>query len=91
MKTIRGKIIFLFGFCVCFVVALAILSYQNTRYLEAKLTIIQSFDDLLDDVLELRALRKEPYFLPRMPFHSNNAAIIFSRLMPLINRLQPIS
>ena len=53
---------FSFVFCVCFVVALAILSYQNTRYLEAKLTIIQSFDDLLDDVLELRRYEKNLIF-----------------------------
>ena len=62
MKTIRSKVIILFSLCVFFVVALALLAYQNTRYLEAKLMIIESFDDLLDDVLELRRYEKNLIF-----------------------------
>lgn len=62
MKTIRSKVIILFSLCVFFVVALALLAYQNTRYLEAKLLIIESFDDLLDDVLELRRYEKNLIF-----------------------------
>ncbi len=62
MKTIRSKVIILFSLCVFFVVALAFLAYQNTRYLEAKLMIIESFDDLLDDVLELRRYEKNLIF-----------------------------
>lgn len=62
MRTIRSKVIILFSLCVFFVVALALLAYQNTRYLEAKLMIIESFDDLLDDVLELRRYEKNLIF-----------------------------
>jgi len=62
VKTIRSKVIILFSLCVFFVVALALLAYQNTRYLEAKLMIIESFDDLLDDVLELRRYEKNLIF-----------------------------
>jgi two-component system, NtrC family, sensor kinase len=62
VKTIRSKVIFLFSLCVFFVVAMASLSYQNTRYLEAKLKIIESFDDLLEDVLELRRYEKNLIF-----------------------------
>jgi signal transduction histidine kinase len=62
VKTIRSKVIFLFCLCVFSVVALALLSYQNTRYLEAKLMVIESFDDLLDDVLELRRYEKNLIF-----------------------------
>jgi len=62
VKTIRSKVIFLFSLCVFFVVAMALLSYQNSRYLEAKLVIIESFDDLLDDVLELRRYEKNLIF-----------------------------
>jgi two-component system, NtrC family, sensor kinase len=62
LKTIRSKVIILFSLCVFFVVALALLAYQNTRYLEAKLMIIESFDDLLDDILELRRYEKNLIF-----------------------------
>jgi two-component system, NtrC family, sensor kinase len=62
VKTIRSKVIFLFSLCVFFVVTMASLSYQNTRYLEAKLMIIESFDDLLDDILELRRYEKNLIF-----------------------------
>jgi two-component system NtrC family sensor kinase len=62
VKSIRSKIIFLFNLCVFFVVALAVLSYQNTRYLEDRLMIIESFDDLLNDVLELRRYEKNLIF-----------------------------
>ena len=62
MKTIHSKIIFLFILCVLFVVALAFLSYQNTLYLERKLLIVESFDDLLNEVLELRRYEKNLIF-----------------------------
>jgi two-component system NtrC family sensor kinase len=58
MKTIRGKIFVLFAVCLAFVVVLTILYYASINSLEKKLVIIQDFDDLRDDVLEMRRYEK---------------------------------
>jgi len=58
MKTIRSKIIFLFILFIFCVTVLAFLSYENTLSLKSKLLAVESFDDLLNDVLELRRYEK---------------------------------
>jgi two-component system NtrC family sensor kinase len=58
MKTIRAKIAVFFALCLVFVGVLTGLYYQNTMSLGKKLVIIQNFDDLLKNILELRRYEK---------------------------------
>ncbi len=58
MKTIRGKIIFFFLICLAFISLLTALYYENTFSLRKELYMIERFDDLLNDVLELRRYEK---------------------------------
>jgi two-component system, NtrC family, sensor kinase len=58
MKTIRGKITIFFIFCLVFVGLLTGLYYENTIPLRKKLVIIENFDDLLNNILELRRYEK---------------------------------
>ncbi|MBW2095449.1 MAG: HAMP domain-containing protein [Deltaproteobacteria bacterium] len=58
MKTIRGKITVFFALCLVFVGALTGLYYENTMSLRKKLVIIENFDDLLNNILELRRYEK---------------------------------
>ncbi len=58
MKTIRGKITVFFILCLLFVGVLTGLYYENTIPLRKKLVTIENFDDLLNDILELRRYEK---------------------------------
>lgn len=58
MKTIRGKISAFFILCLVFLGVLTGLYYENTMGLREKLVIMENFDDLLNDVLELRRYEK---------------------------------
>jgi two-component system NtrC family sensor kinase len=58
MKTIRGKISVLFTVCLAFAAMLTVLYYGSINSLEKRLVIIQDFDDLRDDVLEMRRYEK---------------------------------
>ncbi|MBW1735982.1 MAG: HAMP domain-containing protein [Deltaproteobacteria bacterium] len=58
MKTIKGKITTFFVFCLILVGVLTILYYENTMSLRRKLAIIENFDDLLNNTLELRRYEK---------------------------------
>lgn len=58
MKTIRGKIALLFTICLAFVGVLSAFYYKEIFGLQEKLFIIQEFDDLRDDVLEMRRYEK---------------------------------
>ncbi len=58
MKTIRGKIIAFFVLCLAFAGVLAALYYENAFSLRRKIYAIERFDDLLNDVLELRRYEK---------------------------------
>ncbi len=62
MRTIRGKIIVFFILCLVFAGALATLYYQNAFSLRSKIYAIERFDDLLNDVLELRRYEKNILF-----------------------------
>ncbi|MDA8139541.1 MAG: ATP-binding protein [Desulfobacteraceae bacterium] len=58
MKTIRGKIIAFFFICLAFAGLLTALYYENAFSLRRKIYVIEDFDDLLNDVLELRRYEK---------------------------------
>ena len=62
MKTIRGRIIVFFILCLAFAGVLAVLYYQNVYSLRRKVYAIERFDDLLNDVLELRRYEKNFLF-----------------------------
>lgn len=62
MRTIRGKIIVFFILCLAFAGILAALYYQNAFSLRRKVYAIEHFDDLLNDVLELRRYEKNILF-----------------------------
>lgn len=58
MKTIRGKITAFFVLCLVFVGVLTGLYYHNTMSLRKRLITIENFDDLLNNILELRRYEK---------------------------------
>jgi two-component system NtrC family sensor kinase len=62
MKTIRGKITSFFTLCLAVAGALALLYYQDAVSLRQKIYMIERFDDLLNDVLELRRYEKNILF-----------------------------
>jgi two-component system NtrC family sensor kinase len=62
MKTIRGKIISFFVLCLAFPGLLTLLYYENAFSLRRKIYIIERFDDLFNDVLELRRYEKNFLF-----------------------------
>ncbi len=62
MKTIRGKIISFFILCFAFAGVLTLLHYENAFSLRWKIHAIERFDDLLNDVLELRRYEKNFLF-----------------------------
>ncbi len=62
MKTIRGKITFFFISCLVFSGVLTVLYYENTLSLRHELIVIENFDDLLNNILELRRYEKNFYY-----------------------------
>ncbi len=58
MNTIRSKITFFFIACLAVMVGFAVLYYTTVSDLEFKLIAIEKFDDLRDNVLELRRYEK---------------------------------
>lgn len=58
MKTIRGKIVSFFVLCLAVAGVLALLYSENAISLRQKIYAIERFDDLLNDVLELRRYEK---------------------------------
>ncbi len=62
MKTIRGKIISFSILCLAVASAVTALFYQNAFSLRRKIYAIEHFDDLLNDVLELRRYEKNFIF-----------------------------
>ena len=58
MKTIRGKITVFFILCLLFIGILTGLYYKNTVDLRKKLITIENFDDVLNNILELRRYEK---------------------------------
>ena len=62
MNTIRGKIISFFVLCFAFAGLLTLLYYEDAFSLRRKIYAIERFDDLLNDVLELRRYEKNYLF-----------------------------
>ncbi len=62
MKTIRGKVILFFILSLAFAGVLTSLHYEMASSLRHRIYTIERFDDLLNDVLELRRYEKN-YFL----------------------------
>jgi two-component system NtrC family sensor kinase len=62
MKTIRGKIISFSILCLAVASAVTAMFYQNAFSLKRKIYTIERFDDLLNDVLELRRYEKNLIF-----------------------------
>ncbi len=62
MKTIRGKIIYFSILCLVAASAVTALFYENAFSLRRKIHTIESFDDLLNDVLEARRYEKNFIF-----------------------------
>ena len=58
MKSIRGQIILLFTVCLIFSGILTILHYANMYSLKRKMVMIENFDNLLNNILELRRFEK---------------------------------
>ena len=59
MNTIRGKIVAFFTLCLTVAaVSWRLLYYQDAWSLRQKIYAIERFDDLLNDVLELRRYEK---------------------------------
>jgi two-component system, NtrC family, sensor kinase len=58
IKTIKGKISVFFFVCLSFIGLLTFVYYRNTFNLREDLITVEHFDDLLNDILELRRYEK---------------------------------
>jgi len=63
MKTYRGKIKLFFGLCLAFLGTVTMLYIANSFDLYHRLVTVERFDDLLDNILELRRYEKNLLFL----------------------------
>ena len=79
MKTIRGKIISFFLLCFAFAGMLTLLYYENAFSLRRKIYAIERFDDLLNDVLELRRYEKN-YILYRNTSNLKEGIVYLNRV-----------
>ncbi|NOX33969.1 MAG: HAMP domain-containing histidine kinase [Deltaproteobacteria bacterium] len=68
MQTIRSRLIIIFFVCLSFTGGLTVFYYYNIFILEKKLLLIEQFDDLKDNILELRRYEKN-YFLTGKSVH----------------------
>ena len=79
IRTIKSKISIFFILCLSFVGFLTALYYQNIVSLENKFVIVEQFENLLNDILELR--RYEKNFLYARDLESLNESLFyFSRV-----------
>ena len=62
LNTIRGRIVAVFVACLAFVVILTAFYYWNLFSIERRLTIVESFEDLFNDILEIRRYEKNFIF-----------------------------
>lgn len=58
MQSIRGRILMLFVFCLIFGGALTVLHYADMYSLKRKMVMMENFDTLLNNILELRRFEK---------------------------------
>ncbi len=66
MKTYRGKIKLFFGICLVFLGTVTMFYIANSFDLYHRLKTVERFDDLLDNILELRRYEKNLLFLKDM-------------------------
>jgi two-component system NtrC family sensor kinase len=88
MRTIRGKIVLFFILCLTVAGVLALLSYQDALSLRQKIYAIERFDDLLNDVLELRRYEKNIIFY-KDPTSLEEAMIYLRKVDHDYNGLKP--
>ena len=62
LNTIRGRIVGVFVGCLAFVVILTAFYYWNLFSIERRLTIAENFEDLFNDMLEIRRYEKNFLF-----------------------------
>ena len=62
LNTIRGRIVAVFVACLAFVVILTAFYYWNLFSIERRLTVVESFEDLFNDILEIRRYEKNFLF-----------------------------
>lgn len=65
-KTIKGKIIVIFGISMIFTCVVAVFYWANMHSITYKLDLIEHFGDLFNDVLEIRRFEKN-FYLYRNP------------------------
>jgi two-component system, NtrC family, sensor kinase len=87
MKTIRGKIVSFFSLCLAVAGVLAILYCQDALSLRGKIYAIERFDDLLNDVLELRRYEKNIIFY-KDPASLDEAMVYLKRVEDDFNNLK---
>jgi signal transduction histidine kinase len=62
LNTIRGRIVAVFVACLAFVVILTVFYYWNLFSIERRLGIAENFEDLFNDILEIRRYEKNFLF-----------------------------
>jgi len=62
LHTIRGRIVAVFVACLAFVVILTVFYYWNLFSIERRLAIAENFEDLFNDILEIRRYEKNFLF-----------------------------
>ena len=62
LNTIRGRIVAVFVACLAFVIILTAFYYWNLFSIERRLTIMENFEDLFNDILEIRRYEKNFLF-----------------------------
>ena len=62
LNTIRGRIVAVFVACLAFVVILTVFYYWSISSIEKRLAIAENFEDLFNDILEIRRYEKNFLF-----------------------------
>ena len=61
MKTVGKRLFFIFAMCLAFMLASTLFHYENVFGLKNKLVLMERFNDLRDDLLELRRYEKNVF------------------------------
>lgn len=76
LNTIRGRIVAVFVICLAFVVILTVFYYWNLFSIERRLAIAENFEDLFNDILEIRRYEKNFLFYRDRDSLNQNIAYI---------------
>ncbi len=93
MNTIRSKITFFFASCIAVMCVFAILYYTTVSELKQKLIAIEKFDDIRDNVLELRRYEKnliytkDPASFEKSGYYLNRTESAYKKMTDDIVRL----